>query len=90
VNIAMTSSYNGAVSSTEHKTHSSITKAGNLDSSVIIVTRMRVGRSGLESRERQNLLSSNVLTGCGAHPASYSMGTMGNEGSFPEGKAAGV
>ena len=45
-----------------------------------IVTKVRAGRSGFRIPERLSDLSfiRNVQTGCGAHKASYSIGTGGS------------
>jgi hypothetical protein len=45
------------------------------------------GRSSIPGRARDSSVLHSVETGSGAHPASYTMGTVG---SFPWGKAAGA
>jgi hypothetical protein len=59
------------------------------DSSVVIATRLRPGRSEFDSRQGLGIFSlrHRVQTGSTAHPVSYPMGTRG---SFPESKATGA
>jgi hypothetical protein len=58
---------------------------GSRGSSVSIVTRLRPGRLGFDSRQGFFSLCHRTQVGSGVHPASYSMGTGG---SFRRGKAA--
>jgi hypothetical protein len=62
---------------------------GNWDSSEGIVTRLLDGQlrncHSIPSRCKGFLPSSNIYTGFGTHPASYSMGSTG---SIPRGKTA--
>jgi hypothetical protein len=54
-------------------------RLGSHDSSVSIVTRLRVGRPGFDYRQEQQFysLSHRVQTGSGAQPAFYPVGTGG-------------
>jgi hypothetical protein len=83
VNIAMTSSYNGSFSSTEHEVRWNIIKSRIRDNSVIIVTRMRARLSWNPERGKTYCLHQNIQTGPWSHPTSYSKGIMGNGGSSP-------
>jgi hypothetical protein len=45
------------------------------------------GRGSIPGKSKSFSLLPSFQTGCGAHPASYPLGSLG---SFPEGKAAGA
>ena len=60
-------------------------KTRSRDIAVAVATRYGLDGPGIECRRRRDL-SAIVQTGHGAHPASYTMGTL----SFPGGKTAGM
>jgi hypothetical protein len=68
VNIAMTSSYNGSFSSTEHEIRWNIIKSIIRDNLVIIVTRMRAILSWNPERGKTYCLHQNIQTLGPTHP----------------------